>query len=103
SSSRACHASRRGVFSVKELTPLGLRIALAAERNEYDLWVCPNDAIIPAGVSRVPWVLVQEGIMEQPNWRTWVWRYTRLMPRGIASTAVFGLTKRYEKFCVASE
>jgi hypothetical protein len=41
--------------------------------------------------------------MEQPNWRTWVWRYTRLMPRGIATTAVFGLTKRYEKFCVASE
>jgi hypothetical protein len=41
--------------------------------------------------------------MEQPNWRTWVWRYSRLMPRGIATTAVFGLTKRYEKFCVASE
>ena len=41
--------------------------------------------------------------MEQPNWRTWVWRKTRLMPRGIATTAVFGLTKRYEKFCVASE
>ena len=41
--------------------------------------------------------------MEQPNWRTWVWRHTRLMPRGIATTAVFGLTKQYEKFCVASE
>ena len=48
-------------------------------------------------------VLVQEGIMEQPNWRTWVWRYTRLMPRPLATTAVFGMTQRYEKFCVASE
>ena len=41
--------------------------------------------------------------MEQPNWRTWVWRKSRLMPRGIATTAVFGLTRQYEKFCVASE
>ena len=48
-------------------------------------------------------VLIQEGIMEQPNWRTWVWRYTRLMPRPLATPAVFGLTRRYEKFCVASE
>jgi len=99
----AIHGHKRRGICVDELNRLGLRIDLAAERNEYDLWVCPNDAIIPAGVSRVPWVLVQEGIMEQPNWRTWVWRYTRLMPRGIATTAVFGLTKRYEKFCVASE
>jgi len=93
---------RRGICA-DELNRRGLRIDLAAERNEYDLWVCPNDAILPAGVSGTPWVLVQEGIMEQPNWRTWVWRKTRLMPRGIATTAVFGLTKRYEKFCVASE
>jgi|KBSMisStandDraft_5_1062788.scaffolds.fasta_scaffold92619_1 hypothetical protein len=99
----AIHGHKRRGICVDELNRLGLRIDLAAERNAYDLWVCPNDAIIPSGVSRVPWVLVQEGIMEQPNWRTWVWRYTRLMPRGIATTAVFGLTKRYEKFCVASE
>jgi len=99
----AIHGHKRRGICADTLNRLGLRIDLAAERNEYDLWVCPNDAIIPAGVSRVPWVLVQEGIMEQPNWRTWVWRHTRLMPRGIATTAVFGLTKRYEKFCVASE
>jgi len=99
----AIHGHKRRGICVDELNRLGLRIDLAAERNDYDLWVCPNDAIIPFGLSHVPWVLVQEGIMEQPNWRTWVWRNTRLMPRGIATTAVFGLTKRYEKFCVASE
>ena len=93
---------RRGICA-DQLNRRGLSIDLGAEQNEYDLWVCPNDAILPAGLSRVPSVLVQEGIMEQPNWRTWIWRYTRLMPRGIATTAVFGLTKRYEKFCVASE
>ena len=99
----AIHGYKRRGICVDELNAKGLRIDLAAERNEYDLWVCPNDAIIPGGLSHVPWVLVQEGIMEQPNWRTWVWRHTRLMPRGIATTAVFGLTKRYDRFCVASE
>jgi len=99
----AIHGYKRRGICADELNAESLRIDLAAERNEYDLWVCPNDAIIPTGLSRVPWVLVQEGIMEQPNWRTWVWRHTRLMPRGIATTAVFGLTKGYDKFCVASE
>jgi hypothetical protein len=93
---------RRGICA-DELNRRGLRIDLGAEQNEYDLWVCPNDAILPAALSSVPCVLVQEGIMEQPNWRTWVWRKTRLMPRGIATTAIFGLTQKYEKFCVASE
>ena len=93
---------RRGICA-DELNAQGLPIDLAAERNEYDLWVCPNDAVLPHRLARTPWVLVQEGIMEQPNWRTWVWRKTRLMPRPLATTAVFGLTRRYEKFCVASE
>jgi hypothetical protein len=99
----AIHGYKRRGICADELNAKGLRVDLAAERNEYDLWVCPNDAIVPRGLSRIPWVLVQEGIMEQPNWRTWVWRHTRLMPRGIATTAVFGLTKGYERFCVASE
>jgi hypothetical protein len=93
---------RRGICA-DELNQRGLRIDLAAERNEYDLWVCPNDAIIPGRLAHLPWVLVQEGIMEQPNWRTWVWRQTRLMPRPLATTATFGLTKGYTRFCVASE
>src|SRR5678816_1838420 len=99
----AIHGHKRRGICADELNRRGLRIDLGAERNDYDLWVCPNDAIIPVGLSRIPWVLVQEGIMEQPNWRTWVWRKTGLMPRGIATTAVFGLTKQYENFCVASE
>ncbi len=93
---------RRGLCA-DTLNALGLRVDLGAERNEYDLWVCPNDAAVPSNLGKTPMVLVQEGIMEQPNWRTWVWRYTRLMPRPLATTAVFGLTRRYEKFCVASE
>ena len=93
---------RRGICA-DELNRHGLPIDLDAERNAYDLWVCPNDAALPYNLRGTPMVLVQEGIMEQPNWRTWVWRHTRLMPRPLATTATFGLTQRYEKFCVASE
>ena len=93
---------RRGICA-DTLNVRGLRIDLGAERNDYDLWVTPNDAVIPINLARTPMVLVQEGIMERPNWRTWVWHYTRLMPRPLATTAVFGLTRHYEKFCVASE
>jgi hypothetical protein len=93
---------RRGIC-VDTLNAAGLNIDLHAERNAYDLWLSPNDAVVPPGLWKTPWVLVQEGIMEQPNWRTWVWRYTRLFPRPLATTAVFGLSKGYAKFCVASE
>src|SRR5262249_24504656 len=93
---------RRGIC-VDTLNAEGLNIDLHAERNDYDLWLSPNDAVVPPGLSKTPWVLVQEGIMEQPNWRTWVWRYTRLFPRPLATTAVFGLSRGYTKFCVASE
>jgi hypothetical protein len=93
---------RRGIC-VDELNAQGVAIDLHGERNRYDLWLSPNDAIVPPGLAGTPWVLVQEGIMEQPNWRTWVWRYTRLFPRPLATTAVFGLSKGYAKFCVASE
>src|SRR5215813_13777 len=93
---------RRGIC-VDTLNAEGVNIDLHGERNAYDLWLSPNDAVVPPGLSDTPWVLVQEGIMEQPNWRTWVWRYTRLFPRPLATTAVFGLSKGYAKFCVASE
>ena len=57
---------RRGICA-DQLNRRGLSIDLGAEQNEYDLWVCPNDAILPAGLSRVPSVLVQEGIMGSPT------------------------------------
>jgi hypothetical protein len=93
---------RRGIC-VDELNARGKSIDFNGERNAYDLWLSPNDAVVPPGLAGTPWVLVQEGIMEQPNWRTWVWRHTRLFPRPLATTAVFGLSRAYDKFCVASE
>ena len=99
----AINGHKRRGLCVDTLNTLALPVDLGAERNDYDLWLCPNDAVLPANLARTPMVLVQEGIMEQPNWRTWVWRHTRLMPRPLATTAVFGLTRAYEKFCVASE
>ena len=41
---------RRGLCA-DTLNALGLRVDLGAERNDYDLWVCPNDAVVP----QEPW------------------------------------------------
>jgi hypothetical protein len=93
---------RRGV-TFDYLNEHGLQIDLLGEHNEYNLYLSPNDQLIPPGLRDVPFILVQEGIQEPPNWRTWVWRYTRLMPRVLTTTATYGLSDRYVKYCLASE
>ncbi|MBV9950215.1 MAG: hypothetical protein JOZ69_25465, partial [Myxococcales bacterium] len=80
-----------------------LPVDLCAERNEYDLCVSCNDQVLPDLLDETPWVLVQEGIQEPPNWRTRLWRRTRLVPPPLTGTATFGLSDRYTLFCVASD
>jgi hypothetical protein len=93
---------RRGV-TFDYLNEHGLPIDLLGEHNEYDLYLSPNDQLVPPGMRGVPCILVQEGIQEPPNWRTRVWQYTRLMPRVLTGTATYGLSDQYVKFCLASE
>jgi hypothetical protein len=93
---------RRGIC-LDYLNAHGLRVDLHGERNRYDLCVSCNDQALPTVLSTTPWVLVQEGIQEGPNWRTQVWRRARIIPRALATTATFGLSDRYTRFCVASE
>ena len=50
----AIHGHKRRGICADELNARGLRIDLGAERNDYDLWVCPNDAVIPLGLSGTP-------------------------------------------------
>jgi hypothetical protein len=93
---------RRGIC-LDYLNARGLPVDLCGEQNEYDAWVSCNDQVIPRKLARTPWVLVQEGIQEPPNWRTRLWRLTRAVPRPLTGTATFGLSNRYTRFCVASE
>jgi hypothetical protein len=94
---------RRRGLCLDYLNAHQLSVDLCAEQNTYDLYVSCNDQAIPRGLAGIPWVLVQEGIQEPPNWRTRLWRKTRAVPMGLAGTAAFGLSNRYSRFCVASE
>jgi hypothetical protein len=94
---------RRRAVTLDYINEYGLPLDLLGERNEYDLYLMPNDQVIPPGMDGVPFILVQEGIQEPPNWRTKVWRYTRIIPRPLTGTATYGLTNRYVKFCLGSE
>jgi hypothetical protein len=93
---------RRGIC-LDYLNAHQLSVDLCAEQNVYDLYVSCNDQAIPRRLEGTPWVLVQEGIQEPPNWRTRLWRLTRAVPRGLTGTATFGLSNRYDRFCVASD
>jgi hypothetical protein len=96
---------RRGIC-LDYLNREALRVDLCAEQNLYDLYVSCNDQEVPRALEGTPWVLVQEGIQEPPNWRTRLWRLTGAVPMPImalAGTATFGLSNRYDHFCVASE
>jgi hypothetical protein len=92
---------RRGIC-LDYLNAHGLRVDLGAEQNAYDVVVTCNDQVLPAVLSKTPWVLVQEGIQEPPSWRTKLWKKTRAIPSPLAGTANVGLSNRYDRFCVAS-
>jgi hypothetical protein len=95
---------RRRGLCLDYLNAHALQVDLCAERNRYDLCLSCNDQAIPREpLSTTPWILVQEGIQEPPNWRTRLWRILPVIPRGLTSTATFGLSDRYARFCVASE
>lgn len=85
------------------LTRQGLPLDLHGERYRYDMVVYPNDQLIPPSLRGIPSVLVQEGITDPPDWRTTLWRRFRLIHRVFAGTSTFGVSRAYERFCVASE
>jgi hypothetical protein len=70
---------------------------------EYELVVTCSDLLVQKNLRRHPILLVQEGILDPPNWLFWLWKHTRLVPRWMGGTAVFGLSDRFDRFCVASE
>lgn len=93
---------RRGIC-LEYLTRQGLSVDLHGERNRYDMVLLPNDQILAPSLRDLPAVLVQEGIQDPPDLRYFLWRYLRLFHRVLAGTSTFGLSGRFERFCVASE
>ncbi|MGE0449769.1 MAG: hypothetical protein AB7Q29_09325 [Vicinamibacterales bacterium] len=107
-------ASRRGQLDftvlagpLRERTMACLRAAQVrvderGEGRDYDLIVTCTDLIIQRNLAGKRIVLVQEGLTEPEGFLYWLVKHAGL-PRVFANTAAFGLSDRYEVFCVASE
>jgi hypothetical protein len=96
-------SGRRRKACLTYLRDQGLRVDLYGEQHRYDLYLSSNDQLVPSSLRRTPSVIFQEGIHEPATWRTAVWRWTRLLPRSLAGTSVFGQSYRYDRLCAASE
>ncbi|MDP8306334.1 MAG: glycosyltransferase [Candidatus Chlorobium antarcticum] len=80
-----------------------LRVDNGGCRHPYDLVVTCTDLIIPRILKGSPRVLVQEGMTEPETLLFQLTKNFRWIPRWLAGTASTGLSRAYDKFCVASE
>jgi hypothetical protein len=81
----------------------GLPIDLHGRRGGYDLVLTCSDLIVPRNIRRRPVVLVQEGILDPASLPFHLCRRLKVLPLWLAGTSTTGLSKRYDRFCVASE
>jgi hypothetical protein len=72
------------------------------QQHHYDLIVRCGDMFVPKNTRGKRSVLVQEGMTDPKNIRFYLIKYFGILPRWMASTATFGLSDEYDKFCVAS-
>ncbi len=70
--------------------------------RKYDLIVNCSDLNLPKNTRGVKNVLVQEGMTDPENFFYHLYKLLPIFPRWIASTSTFGLSDKYDKFCVAS-
>lgn len=80
-----------------------LEIDLQGKRGPYDLVVTCTDLALPRNVRRQPLLVVQEGMIDQPSWRSALVARARILPSWLAGTTFTGRSGRYDRFCVASE
>ncbi|HYQ04455.1 MAG TPA: hypothetical protein VER96_37535 [Polyangiaceae bacterium] len=80
-----------------------LDVDLDGRAGGYDLVVNCTDVLLPSNLSRTPMVVVQEGMVDPPNW-AWplVRQFPQHAPRWLCGTTATGLSGKYERFCVAS-
>lgn len=81
----------------------GVNVDERGLRGPYDLVVTCSDLVVPRNVRRQPLVLVQEGILDPPDGFFPLVRHLPLVPRYLAGTAATGLSRAFDRFCVASE
>jgi hypothetical protein len=80
-----------------------LAVDLDGAQGGYDLVVNCTDVALPDNLDGVPLVVVQEGILDPPGLVfDLVRRFPEHLPRWIAGTSASGLSRKYQRFCVAS-
>lgn len=94
-----------GTFKRKTLEYIkehNLKLDYEGKNDNYDLVFTCQDLIVPRQIKKFKTILVQEGMVDPPDWRYHVTRFLGL-GRWCASTSMTGLSHQYDYFCVASE
>lgn len=81
----------------------GLAVDYRGRSGGYELVVTCSDLVLQRSARSAPLVAVQEGILDPEGWKYRLWRRLPFLPRWIAGTATTGLSRAYERLCVASE
>ncbi|MGB4595641.1 MAG: hypothetical protein WBI14_07015 [Anaerolineaceae bacterium] len=71
-------------------------------KHKYDLVITGSDLIVPSNIRKTRLMLVQEGMLEQPNFFFSFVRWLNF-PRFLANTAATGLSHSYDLLCAGSE
>ncbi len=79
-----------------------LKLDYEGKNDNYDLVFTCQDLIVPRKIKKFKTILVQEGMVDPPDWRYHVTRFLGL-GRWCASTSMTGLSHQYDYFCIASE
>jgi hypothetical protein len=88
--------------SMNLLREAAVAIDERGEGRDYDIVVTCTDLIVQKNLEGKRIVLVQEGLTEPEGILFWMVKHLGV-PRVFANTAAFGISDRYEVFCVASE
>ncbi|MBC8132408.1 MAG: hypothetical protein H7X95_05450, partial [Deltaproteobacteria bacterium] len=86
---------------VKYLQQHALPIDYAGAAGNYDLVVTCSDLVVPRNVRKNRLILVQEGMTDPEQFLYWLRKILRL-PLWASGTSGTGLSRLYDRFCVAS-
>jgi len=78
-----------------------LKLDLEGKQNHYNLVFTCADLIVPKNIRNSKILLVQEGMVDPPNFAFNMIKKYKL-PRWLGQTSTMGLSNQYDIFCVAS-
>jgi hypothetical protein len=80
-----------------------LSVDVGGAGGNYDLVVSCSDLIVQGNIRRRPVVVVQEGLLDRAGASFHLCKALPFLPLWLAGTSTTGLSRRYDRFCVASD